>query len=53
MFGVEAKITGNLVFLSTQLFVSKFLDRSTLLAHHEAMATFYSIQATLHESTAG
>jgi len=53
MFGVKAKILGEVVFLSTQFFVSKFLDGSAVLADHKTMAAFYSIQAALHKSTAG
>jgi hypothetical protein len=43
MFGMKAEILSKLVFLSTQLFVSKFLNGSAVLADHEAMAAFYSI----------
>ena len=53
MFGVKAQILGKLVFLSTQFFVGKFLNGSTVLADHEAMAAFRSIQATPHEAAVG
>jgi len=53
MFGVKAQIPGKVIFPLTQSFVGKFLNGSTVLADHEAMAAFYSIQAALHKSTAG
>jgi hypothetical protein len=53
MFGMKAKIPGQVVFLLAQFFVGKFSNGSAVLADHEAMAAFYSVQATLHKSTAG
>jgi hypothetical protein len=53
MVGVKAKIESNLAFLSAQCLVSELLDGSTLLADHEAMATFCITQVTLYKSTAG
>jgi hypothetical protein len=53
MLGMEAQIPSKVVFLLTQFFVGKFLNGSAVVADHEAMATFYSIQATLHKSAAG
>jgi hypothetical protein len=53
MFGMKAKIPGEVVFLSTQFFIGKFSNGSALLADHEAMAAFCGIYATLHKSAAG
>jgi len=43
MFGMKAKILGEVVFLLTQFFVGKFSNVSALLADHEAMAAFCGI----------
>jgi hypothetical protein len=53
LLGVEAQMPSNVVFLPAQFFVGKFLNRSAVLANHEAMATLCGIQAALHKSTAG
>jgi len=53
MFAVEAAIQGEIVFLLAQFFVGKLSNGSAVLADHEAMAAFYSIQATLHKAAAG
>jgi len=53
MLGMKAQIPSKLVFTLTQSFVGKLLDSSTVLANHEAMAAFYSIQAAFDKSTAG
>ena len=53
MLGMKTQTPGKVVFLSAQFLVGKFLNRSTILADHEAMAAFYGIQAALHKSTAG
>ena len=53
MFAMEAAIQGEIVFLLAQFFVGKFPNGSAVLADHEAMAAFYSIQATLDKAAAG
>ena len=50
---MEAEIQGEIVFLLAQFFVGKLSNGSAVLADHEAMAAFYSIQATLHKAAAG
>jgi len=53
ILGMKAQIPGKLVFPSAQSGVGEFLNGSTVLADHEAMAAFSSIQATLHKSATG
>jgi len=43
MFGMEAKILGEVVFLLTQFFIRKFSNSSALLADHKTMAAFCGI----------
>jgi hypothetical protein len=52
VFSVKTKVLSRLAFLETQLLVNKFLGSSTIVADHEAVATFFIAQGTLHESTA-
>ena len=53
MFGMKAKIPGNVIFLLTQPLVGKFPDCPALLTDHEAVAALHVIQAAFYESAAG
>jgi hypothetical protein len=43
MLGVKAEIPSEVVLLSAQFLVGEFLNRSAVLADHEAMTSFCSI----------
>jgi hypothetical protein len=53
MFGVKPQTPGKFVFPLAQSFIGKFLNGSTVLADHEPMAAFRSIQVTFDKSTTG
>jgi hypothetical protein len=53
ILGMKAQIVGKLVFPLTQSLVGKFLNGSTVLTDHEAVAALPSLQAALHKSATG